>query len=181
MSRPTAGFTVHHNLRRKLGRSVALLWQREGRQSGRANGGADGRGRYRIGAQAPQCPSRAHRLLQGAGLQATVEKPLNARLSERGQAARSVKSSMPASEPHRGRAEPQGWHKAPLRGRRGRKDGGNVLVEATAGEAFVNAGPMGRTAGSAGGNLERQLERLGVRWKSSCRSRTRRWRWDCGP
>jgi len=29
MSRATAGFTVHHKLRRKLGRSVALLWQQE--------------------------------------------------------------------------------------------------------------------------------------------------------
>src|SRR5215471_9142359 len=57
MSRATAGFTVHHNLRRKLGRSVALLWQAIGAQSHGtvpADGvGRKGQGRYPAGAKDP--------------------------------------------------------------------------------------------------------------------------------
>src|SRR5215467_5990684 len=57
MSRATAGFTVHHNLRRKLGRSVALLWQAIGAQSLGAvladGGSRKGQGRPPAGAQVP--------------------------------------------------------------------------------------------------------------------------------
>jgi len=47
-------------------------------------------------------------------------------------------------------------------------------------EAIARDAQAVRTLRSADQPVAR-ARALGVRWKSSCRSRTKRWRWDYGP
>ena len=62
MSRPTAGFTVHHKLRRKLGRSVALLWQQEAPKQGLRRPTGAGARRSTEWARKPSDPFKQHPL-----------------------------------------------------------------------------------------------------------------------